>query len=85
MVFIAHPLVDAFRLRLCVAPILAPLYRAAGHPQVLVLPHAVDADLFPAASIREGRSLDLGWVGAFNYAHYDRRKRIVQRLLADSR
>ena len=61
-------------------PSLAPLYRAAGHPQVFVLPHAVDADLFAPASIREGRSLDVGWVGAFNYAHYDRRKRIVRAL-----
>ena len=61
-------------------PSLAPLYRAAGHPQVFVLPHAVDADLFAPASSREGRSLDVGWVGAFNYGHYDRRKRIVQAL-----
>ena len=61
-------------------PSLAPLYRAAGHPQVFVLPHAADADLFPPTSIREGRSLDLGWVGAFNYGHYDRRKRIVHAL-----
>ncbi len=61
-------------------PSLAPLYQAAGHPKIFVLPHAVDADLFPASSIREGRSFDLGWVGAFSYAHYDRRKRIVQAL-----
>ena len=61
-------------------PSLAPLYRAAGHPQVFVLPHAVDAELFPPTSSREGRSLDLGWVGAFNYGHYDQRKRIVQAL-----
>lgn len=61
-------------------PSLAPLYRAAGHPQVFVLPHAVDADLFPPTSSREGRSLDVGWVGAFNYGHYDRRKRIIQAL-----
>jgi hypothetical protein len=59
---------------------LAPLYRAAGHPRVFVLPHAVDANSFPPAPNPEERALDLGWVGAFNYAHYDRRRRIVQAL-----
>ncbi len=60
---------------------LAPLYREAGHPKVIVLPHAVDADLFPLQPGGE-RPLDLGWVGGFGYAHYDNRKRIVGGLAA---
>jgi len=60
-------------------PLLAPLYRQAGHPRVIALSHAVDGDLFstcPSGS----RALDVGWVGAFDYTHYDRRKRIIQQL-----
>jgi len=61
-------------------PSLAPLYRAAGHPKVIVLAHAADGELFQPNPIREGRPFDLGWVGAFDYAHYDRRRRIIQNL-----
>jgi hypothetical protein len=61
-------------------PSLARQYKAAGHPKVFALPHAVDADLFQVSPIRESRPLELGWVGAFNYAHYDMRKRIIQQL-----
>jgi hypothetical protein len=61
-------------------PSLAPLYEAAGHPNVIVLPHAVDADLFPESPGEGGRPLDLGWVGGFGYAQYDQRKRIMQAL-----
>jgi hypothetical protein len=63
-------------------PSLAPLYRAAGHPKVIVLPHAVDADLFQVSPSGASRPLDLGWVGGFGYAQYDQRKRII-RALAD--
>jgi hypothetical protein len=63
-------------------PSLAPLYKAAGHPNVVVLPHAVDADLFRENSGGESRPLDLGWVGGFGYAQYDQRKRIIQALAA---
>jgi hypothetical protein len=63
-------------------PSLAPLYKAAGHPKVIVLPHAVDADLFQESSSGESRSLDLGWVGGFGFAQYDQRKRIIQALAA---
>jgi Glycosyl transferases group 1 len=55
---------------------LAPLYQEAGHPKVFVLPHAVDAKLFPLDTGGD-RPLDLGWVGGFGYAHYDNRRRIV--------
>src|SRR5579863_1919929 len=61
-------------------PSLAHLYRQAGHPKVFVLPHAVDEDLFQSDSSEAHRPLDLGWVGAFDYAHYDQRKRIIQSL-----
>ena len=61
-------------------PSLAPLYRAAGHPKVIALAHAADGELFGLNPIREGRPFDLGWVGAFNYAHYDRRRQIIQDL-----
>jgi len=61
-------------------PSLAPLYEAAGHPKVFVLPHAVDADLFPASSDRESRPLDLGWVGGLGYAQYDQRRRVIHAL-----
>jgi len=61
-------------------PSLASMYRAAGHPNVIVLPHAVDGDLFRASPKGESRPLDVGWVGAFNYAHYDRRRRIIRSL-----
>ena len=63
-------------------PSLAPLYEAAGHPKVFVLPHAVDADLFPGDVDRESRPLDLGWVGGLGYAQYDQRGRIVRALAA---
>jgi Glycosyl transferases group 1 len=63
-------------------PSLAPLYEAAGHPKVVVLPHAVDADLFPGSSDCRERQLDLGWVGGFGYAQYERRGRIIPALAA---
>jgi hypothetical protein len=63
-------------------PSLAPLYEAAGHPKVFVLPHAVDADLFELSLSRQSRPLDLGWVGGFGYAHYDKRRRVIQLLAA---
>lgn len=63
-------------------PSLAPLYKAAGHPNVIVLPHAVDADLFRESSGAESRPLNLGWVGGFGYAQYDQRKRVIGSLAA---
>jgi len=57
-----------------------PLYQAAGHPKVFVLPHAVDESLFQAIPSEACRPYDLGWVGAFEYAHYDKRRRIIQSL-----
>jgi spore maturation protein CgeB len=63
-------------------PSLAHLYREAGHPKVFVLPHAVDEDLFQSDSSEAHRPFDLGWVGAFGYAHYDQRRRIIQPLAA---
>jgi len=62
-------------------PSLVPEYKAAGHPKVFALPHAADASLFePKNSHLADRSLDLGWVGAFNYAHYNKRRRIIEGL-----
>ncbi len=61
---------------------LVPRYQAAGHPNVIALPHAADAELFRAAGHNQHRSLEVGWVGRFGYAHYARRKRIVQALAA---
>lgn len=59
---------------------LAQLYREAGHPKVFVFPHAVDEGLFPVDSREVHRPLDLGWVGAFDYAHYNQRRRIIEIL-----
>jgi hypothetical protein len=61
---------------------LVPVYQAAGHPKVFVFPHAVDGVLFQRNSNLVDRSLDLGWVGAFDYAHYNKRRRIVEDLAA---
>ena len=58
----------------------APMYEAAGHPKVFVLPHAVDADLYGARSAETERTLDVGWVGELGYGQYARRKRIVEGL-----
>jgi len=63
-------------------PSLVPVYQAAGHPKVFALPHAADASLFPKNSVPADRSLDLGWVGAFDYAHYNKRRRIIEGLAA---
>lgn len=63
-------------------PSLVPIYRAAGHPKVFALPHAADASLFQMNSSLAGRYLDLGWVGAFDYAHYNKRRRIIEGLAA---
>ena len=59
-----------------------PLYQKAGHPKVFVLSHAVDAELFAMGSMDGDRPLDLGWVGGFGYAHYDKRSRIIRGLAA---
>jgi hypothetical protein len=56
------------------------LYKAAGHPKVFVLPHAVDVDLFGRADSNKARPLDLGWIGEFGYGHYARRRRIIGSL-----
>lgn len=60
---------------------LAPLYRKAGHPKVFVLPHAVDADLFPMEPGGD-RPLDLGWVGGLGHGLYDKRRRVIGELAA---
>ena len=57
-----------------------PLYQAAGHPKVFVLPHAVDAELFREAQIELDRPLEVGWVGEFGYGHYATRRRIIEGL-----
>ncbi len=61
---------------------LVPKYKAAGHPKVVAMPHAVDADFCRGALPTEERPLDLGWIGAFQHGHYARRKRIVSGLAA---
>lgn len=61
-------------------PSLVPAYKAAGHPKVFALPHAADATVFQKIAILADRSLDVGWVGGFGYAHYGRRRRIVDAL-----
>jgi spore maturation protein CgeB len=57
-----------------------PLYRAAGHPKVFALPHAVDMKLFPRDNPKTVRPLDIGWIGEFGYGHYARRRRIIESL-----
>jgi Glycosyl transferases group 1 len=57
-----------------------PVYQAAGHPKVFALPHCVDEGLFQASLSETRRPFDLGWVGAFDHAHYDKRRRIIQTL-----
>jgi hypothetical protein len=61
-------------------PSLVPIYKAAGHPQVFALPHAADGLLFEKDTASVNRPFDLGWVGAFNYAHYNKRRRIIEGL-----
>jgi len=63
-------------------PSLVPLYKAAGHPKVFLLSHAVDADLFQMGSPERDRCLDLGWVGGFGYEQYVMRRRVVATLAA---
>jgi hypothetical protein len=63
-------------------PSFVPIYKAAGHPRVYALPHAVDRDLFQVNLTSGTRPLDLGWVGGFGYTQYARRRRIVE-VLAD--
>jgi hypothetical protein len=63
-------------------PSLVPEYKAAGHPKVFVLPHAADEGLFRTNPGGTNRSLDVGWVGLFDYAHYNQRRRIIQGLAA---
>jgi hypothetical protein len=62
-----------------------PLYRAAGHPKVFALSHAVEAELFPTDGIETDRRFDLGWVGEFAYGHYAKRKRVIERLASQFR
>lgn len=59
---------------------LVPLYAAAGHPNVIALPHAVDADVFKAAQDNRDRIFDVGWVGGFGYEQHARRRRIINAL-----
>jgi hypothetical protein len=54
-----------------------PRYQAAGHPQVHVMPHAVDALVYKDCSPQSDRPLDIGWVGQLGLSHYSRRKRII--------
>lgn len=61
---------------------LVPQYRAAGHPKVFALPHAADGVLFQDGLSEKDRSFDLGWVGAFHYAQYNRRRRVIGALAA---
>jgi Glycosyl transferases group 1 len=63
-------------------PSYVNLYRAAGHPNVFALPHAVDANLLSSDIVQRNRLLDLGWVGGFGYGHHVRRKRIIGGLAA---
>jgi Glycosyl transferases group 1 len=61
-------------------PSFVPMYKEAGHPKVFALPHAADATLFSKNSPVADRSFDLGWVGAFDYQHYNKRRRIIEGL-----
>ena len=63
-------------------PSLSRLYKQAGHPNVVVLPHAVDEHLFRLSPNGANRRLDLGWVGGFGYAQYATRRRVVETLAA---
>ena len=66
-------------------PSLVPLYKSAGHPNVVALPHAADATLFDENPRMEDRPFEVGWVGVFNYAHYNSRRRIVENLAQNFR
>jgi spore maturation protein CgeB len=59
-----------------------PRYQAAGHPKVFDMPHAVDAVAYANCTSDSQRPLDVGWVGAFGYGHYARRRRIIGSLAA---
>jgi len=60
---------------------MVPLYKAAGHPNVIALSHAVDANVFRmAVQNNPARIFDVGWVGGFGYAQHARRRRIIKAL-----
>lgn len=56
------------------------IFRQAGHPRPIVLPHAVDKILFQEVSGE--RIYEVGWVGRLDYPVYTRRRRIIP-LLAE--
>jgi hypothetical protein len=52
-------------------------YRAAGHPRVHPMPHAVDAEIYKDCSAQSDRPLDVGWVGLLAQGQHVRRRRII--------
>jgi hypothetical protein len=64
-VFVFHPQYDE-------------LFKKAGHPRAICLPHAVEADLFKEVTL--DKIYDLGWVGNLEGKHYLTRRRCIQKL-----
>ncbi len=65
-------------------PSLVESFRKAGHPSVLLLPHAADHRLFDTKE--RDRRFELGWVGrGFGVPWYKRRDRVIRALAAKFR
>lgn len=54
------------------------LFRAAGHPRPLLLPHAVDPEAFAGGDLE--RIFEIGWVGRLDGPLYETRRRVLPRL-----
>jgi hypothetical protein len=54
------------------------LFRAAGHPRPLLLPHAIDAEAFSGGDL--DRIFEIGWVGRLDGPLYEARRRVLPRL-----
>lgn len=57
------------------------LFNEAGHPRVICLPHAVEAELFEPETV-SNRTYDVGWVGTLQGSQNKTRKRYIEALNA---
>ncbi|MEL6671271.1 MAG: glycosyltransferase [Bacteroidota bacterium] len=58
------------------------IYQKAGLKNCFVLPHAVEAEIFPHQPA-QARKFDIGWVGRLDGPFYQTRRRLVRRLEAE--
>jgi len=58
-------------------------FRAAGHPNPITLPHAVDQFIFLDEPVAPERNIDVGWVGRIGGPLYGLRRKILPILAAN--